>query len=119
MPLLIETSEKESPCPHYANRLEASTGSDLKRVFGGKPSQSLAEFEDVDLRSAVLTSGQAGRRRVSSLTRITSAESLVAKSGHHLGCLGDLHHLCVGLGVEFGEAVNQAIRSHHEEVNAL
>ncbi|WP_264167597.1 hypothetical protein [Mycobacterium intracellulare] len=26
---------------------------------------------------------------------------------------------CAGLGVEFGEAVNQAIRSHREEVNAL
>lgn len=117
MPLLIETAEKESPCPHYANRLEASTGADLKRIFGGKPPQSLAELEDVDLRSAVLTSGQVGRRRVSSLTRITSAESLVAKSGHHLGCLGDLHHL---LRLAWASSsVNQAIRSHHEEVNAL
>lgn len=33
--------------------------------------------------------------------------------------LGDLHHLCDGLGVDFDEAVNTAIRSHHEEVRAL
>ncbi len=34
--------------PYYATRLEASTGTDLKRIFGGQPVQSLIEYEDVD-----------------------------------------------------------------------
>lgn len=102
---------------YYATHLNATTGQELKAHFGDQPAQSFTDSTDTDPQRRADIRASWAAHGVIAYAEYVGGELQSAVSDVILDFLGDLQHLCDGLGVDFDEAVDTARRFHREETN--
>jgi len=103
--------------PYNATRIDAGTGVDLQVLFGAQPAQSLAAYRDIDPQRCADIRASWAAHGVIAYAEYVAGELHCEIASVISDLLCDLQHLCDGLGVYFGQAVNVARRCHDEEVN--